>query len=230
MISMMLNVLALRCPARSAVVGARRGLHRLADHDGRQRRIADARASPYLFATRRAGIEAQSRRNFAKVSALSLTSKKRQGHKISMVTAYDYPSAIHVARAGIDVLLVGDSVAMVELGHETTQPLTMDAIVHHCQSVKRGVAYAVASSSSSSPGSAGAGGKTTIDEPLLVGDMPFGSYEFDDTDRALANAYRFVKEAGMDAVKVEVSVLRCFLLGERLARIVLVSLAQFLFS
>ena len=129
-----------------------------------------------------------SRRHFAsKVSALSLTSKKRHGHKISMVTAYDYPSAIHVTRAGIDVLLVGDSVAMVELGHETTQPLTVDAMIHHCRSVKRGVAFAAVDS-----------------EPLLVGDMPFGSYEFDDTDIALRNAYRFVKEAGMDAVKVEV--------------------------
>lgn len=132
----------------------------------------------------------EARRCFAsKVSALSLTSKKRHGHKISMVTAYDYPSAIHVTRAGIDVLLVGDSVAMVELGHETTQPMTVDAMIHHCQSVKRGVAFSAVDT-----------------EPLLVGDMPFGSYEFEDTDRALQNAYRFVKEAGMDAVKVEVGV------------------------
>jgi len=103
-----------------------------------------------------------------------------------MVTAYDYPSAIHVARAGIDVLLVGDSVAMVELGHETTQPVTMDQMIHHCQAVKRGVEYC------------GNG-------PLLVGDMPFGSYEYEDTDVALKNAYRFIQEAGMDAVKLEVS-------------------------
>jgi 3-methyl-2-oxobutanoate hydroxymethyltransferase len=142
-------------------------------------------------------MSSMSRRHLAtKVSALSLTSKKRHGHKITMVTAYDYPSAIHVTRAGIDVLLVGDSVAMVELGHETTQPMTVDAMIHHCQSVKRGVAFAAVTT-----------------EPLLVGDMPFGSYEFDDTDRALENAYRFVKEAGMDAVKVEVRttrwILRC---------------------
>ena len=84
----------------------------------------------------------QSHRSFAKVSSLSLTSKKRHGHKITMVTAYDYPSAIHVARAGIDIVLVGDSVAMVELGHETTQPMTVQAMIHHCQSVKRGVAAA----------------------------------------------------------------------------------------
>ena len=121
------------------------------------------------------------------MSAISLTSKKRHGHKISMVTAYDYPSAIHVARAEIDVILVGDSLAMVELGHETTQPVSLDAMIHHCSAVKRGVEYA----SVNSP-------------PLLVGDMPFGTYEFDDTDIALRNAYRLIKEAGMDAVKVEV--------------------------
>lgn len=127
-------------------------------------------------------------RSFAKVSAISLTSKKRHGHKISMVTAYDYPSAIHVARAGIDVILVGDSVAMVELGHSTTQPMTVDHMLHHCQAVRRGVDQA-----------------HVKDEPLLVGDMPFASYEFEDTDIALRNAYRFIQEAGMDAVKLEVS-------------------------
>eukprot|EP00542_Grammatophora_oceanica_P003619 CAMPEP_0194068696 /NCGR_PEP_ID=MMETSP0009_2-20130614/87235_1 /TAXON_ID=210454 /ORGANISM="Grammatophora oceanica, Strain CCMP 410" /LENGTH=315 /DNA_ID=CAMNT_0038721819 /DNA_START=1440 /DNA_END=2387 /DNA_ORIENTATION=- len=102
-----------------------------------------------------------------------------------MVTAYDFPSAVHVARAGIDIVLVGDSVAMVELGHDTTQPVTLDQMLHHCDSVKRGLNFA---------------GSPT---PLLVGDMPFGTYEYDDTDVALRNAYRFVKEAGCDAVKVE---------------------------
>ena len=134
----------------------------------------------------------QCTRNFAKVSAISLTSKKRHGHKISMVTAYDYPSAIHVARAEIDVILVGDSLAMVELGHETTQPITVDDMIHHCSAVKRGVEYA-----------------NVKNPPLLVGDMPFGSYEFENTDIALQNAYRFVKEAGMDAIKVEVSGVAC---------------------
>ena len=105
-----------------------------------------------------------------------------------MVTAYDYPSAIHVARAGIDVILVGDSVAMVELGHSTTQPMTVDHMLHHCRAVRRGVDQA-----------------HVQDEPLLVGDMPFASYEFEDTDIALRNAYRFIQEAGMDAVKLEVS-------------------------
>lgn len=126
-------------------------------------------------------------RNFAKISAISLTSKKRRGHKITMVTAYDYPSAIHVTRAGMDIILVGDSLAMVELGYDTTQPITMENMIHHCSAVKRGVEYANKETS-----------------PLLVGDMPFGAYEYEDTDVALRNAYRFVKEAGMDAVKVEV--------------------------
>ena len=122
-----------------------------------------------------------------KVSALSLTSKKRHGHKITMITAYDFPSAIHVARAEMDIILVGDSVAMVELGHSTTQPITVSDMLGHCAAVQRGVAFA-----------------NVKDPPLLVGDMPFGSYEFENTDIALQNAYLFVKEAGMDAVKLEV--------------------------
>ena len=111
-----------------------------------------------------------------------------------MVTAYDFPSAVHVARAGMDVVLVGDSLAMVEMGYNTTQPIDMEHMIWHCASVKRGIDFAAAS---------------TVDEkfaaPLLVGDMPFGSYEFEDSDVALRNAYRFVKEAGVDAVKLEVS-------------------------
>jgi len=99
-----------------------------------------------------------------------------------MVTAYDYPSALHADRAGIDVVLVGDSVAMVALGHETTQPVTLDQMLHHCQAVKRGAPA----------------------RPLLVGDLPFGSYEFTDGDVALAATYRLVKEGGVDAVKLEV--------------------------
>jgi 3-methyl-2-oxobutanoate hydroxymethyltransferase len=131
-------------------------------------------------------VPAPSRTFATKVSALSLTAKKRKGKKISMVTAYDYPSAVHVSRAGIDIVLVGDSVAMVELGHETTQRLSMDHIIHHCISVKTGLEFVKSGS-------------------MLVGDMPFGSYEFEDTDVALRNAYRFVKEGGCDAVKLEVS-------------------------
>ena len=124
-------------------------------------------------------------RTMAKVSALSLNAKKRKGKKITMVTAYDFPSAVHVARAGIDIVLVGDSVAMVELGHETTQQMSADTMIHHCQSVKRGLELVNSGS-------------------MMVGDMPFGTYEFEDTDVALRNAYRFVKEGGCDAVKMEV--------------------------
>lgn len=122
----------------------------------------------------------------ANVTTLSLASNKRRGRKITMVTAYDFPSAIHVARANIDILLVGDSCAMVELGYETTQPMDLDQMLHHCQAVKRGV------------NSVGGG------KPLLVGDMPLGTYEYDDTDIALRNVYRMVKEGGMDAIKLEV--------------------------
>eukprot|EP00986_Skeletonema_menzelii_P021110 scaffold33243_cov160-Skeletonema_menzelii.AAC.1 len=110
-----------------------------------------------------------------------MAAMKRRGEKITMVTAYDFPSAVHVDRAGVDVLLVGDSCAMVELGFETTQPITLDQMIHHCQAVKRGAP----------------------NRPLLVGDMPFGSYEYKDVDIALKNAYRMVKEGGMDAVKFE---------------------------
>ncbi|EED94512.1 predicted protein [Thalassiosira pseudonana CCMP1335] len=116
-----------------------------------------------------------------KVTTLTIAAKKRRGHKITMVTAYDYPSALHVDRAGIDVVLVGDSCAMVELGFDTTQPITLDQMIHHCQAVKRGAP----------------------NRPLLIGDMPFGSYEYENVDIALKNAYRMVKEGGMDAVKFE---------------------------
>jgi 3-methyl-2-oxobutanoate hydroxymethyltransferase len=138
-------------------------------------------------AFRKANYSLKSERLFSnKATSLSINSKKRHGQKITMVTAYDYPSAVHVARAGIDIILVGDSVGMVEMGCETTQPVTLDQMLHHCQMVKRGIQ------------SAG------IPNPMLVGDMPFGTYEYDNTDVALQNAYRFVKEAGVDAVKVEV--------------------------
>ena len=93
------------------------------------------------------------------VTALSLASKKRKGNKITMVTAYDFPSAMHVQRANIDIILVGDSVAMVELGHDTTQPMTMDHMIHHCEAVKRGVVASMQTSESKPK------------KPLLVGDM-----------------------------------------------------------
>jgi len=109
-----------------------------------------------------------------------------------MVTAYDFPSAMHVQRANIDVILVGDSAAMVELGYDTTQPMTLDQMLHHCQAVHRGVTAGINRSDVKKP-----------KMPLLVGDMPFGTYEYKDLDIALKNSYRMVKEGGMNAVKME---------------------------
>ncbi|KAG5180303.1 ketopantoate hydroxymethyltransferase-domain-containing protein [Tribonema minus] len=111
------------------------------------------------------------------MTVLKLAREKKR--KITMVTAYDYPSSVHVCEAGIDIALVGDSVGMVTLGYETTQPVTVEEMLHHCRAVKRGAAG-----------------------PLLVGDMPFGSYEVS-PEQALQTAYRFVKEGGVDAVKLE---------------------------
>lgn len=126
------------------------------------------------------------------VTTLSLTSQKRRGRKITMVTAYDFPSAMHVQRANIDMILVGDSAAMVELGYDTTQPITLDQMIHHCQAVYRGVQASMNRSHDENP-----------KRPLLVGDMPFGTYEYNEVDIALRNAYRMVKEGGVDAVKLE---------------------------
>lgn len=97
----------------------------------------------------------------------------------SVVTAYTYPSAVHVDAAGIDVILVGDSVGMVELGYDTTLPVTMDDLIYHCKAVSRG-----------------------SDRALLVADLPFGSYEAS-PQQAYASAIRFLKEANMDCVKLE---------------------------
>jgi 3-methyl-2-oxobutanoate hydroxymethyltransferase len=104
---------------------------------------------------------------------------KRAGEKIVMVTAYDYPSAQIVEEAGVDVVLVGDTAAMVVLGHDATTPVGMDEMLMMAAAVRRGL-------------------KT----PLLIGDMPFGSYEASN-EEAIHNAQRFVKEAGVDAVKLE---------------------------
>jgi 3-methyl-2-oxobutanoate hydroxymethyltransferase len=121
---------------------------------------------------------------------VSLLAKKQKGQRISVVTAYDYPSALHVGQAGIDICLVGDSVGMVELGHETTQKVTMDMMIHHCLAASRGLSTAV---------------QQGHRKCMLVGDMPFGTYEYQDTDTALRAAYRFVQEGNCDAVKLEVS-------------------------
>ena len=101
----------------------------------------------------------------------------------AVVTAYTYPSAVHVDIAGIDALLVGDSVGMVELGYDSTLPVTMEDLIYHCKAVSRGA-----------------------DRALLVADLPFGSYEASPA-QAYASAIRFLKEANMDCVKVRQDVL-----------------------
>ena len=113
------------------------------------------------------------------INVVELQRMRTRRQPITMVTAYDYPSAVHVDSAGIDVILVGDSVGMVQLGHDTTLPVTMDDIMLHAKAVSRGAK-----------------------RPLLVGDMPFGSYEACDVE-AQHNAYRLLKEGGMDCVKLE---------------------------
>lgn len=98
---------------------------------------------------------------------------------ITVLTAYDYPTALHADRAGVDITLVGDSLGMVCLGHRTTQSVTVDHIIHHARAVRTGTHSA-----------------------LLVADMPFGSYETA-PDQAVRTAVRLVKEASVDAVKLE---------------------------
>jgi 3-methyl-2-oxobutanoate hydroxymethyltransferase len=101
------------------------------------------------------------------------------GRKIVCLTAYDYPTARIMDEAGVDVVLVGDSLGMVVLGYENTLPLTVEEMLHHTRAVRRGVRKA-----------------------LLVADMPYGSFH-GDKHEAVGNAVRFVKEAGAEAVKVE---------------------------
>ena len=99
--------------------------------------------------------------------------------KITCLTAYDYPTARLLDEAGVDVLLVGDSLGMVVLGYDSTLPVTIDEMLHHARAVRRGARRA-----------------------LLVADMPYGSYHADAAE-SLRNALRFVKEAGVEALKVE---------------------------
>jgi 3-methyl-2-oxobutanoate hydroxymethyltransferase len=108
-----------------------------------------------------------------------LAAMKDAGEPIVMVTAYDYPSALAVEEAGVDVVLVGDSAAMTVLGHDSTVPVGIEEMLMLAAAVRRG-----------------------LRTPLLVGDMPFGSYERSN-EQAVENAQRFVKEAGCDAVKLE---------------------------
>jgi 3-methyl-2-oxobutanoate hydroxymethyltransferase len=114
-----------------------------------------------------------------KVTTHTYRQKKERGEIITMLTAYDYPTALSMDKAGVDSILVGDSLAMVVLGYENTLPVTMEEMLHHCRAVARGA-------------------KTS----LLVGDMPFMSYQAS-VEEAVRNAGRFLKESNMDAVKLE---------------------------
>ncbi|MFO8165068.1 MAG: 3-methyl-2-oxobutanoate hydroxymethyltransferase [Thermodesulfobacteriota bacterium] len=114
-----------------------------------------------------------------KITIAELMAKKGKGSKITMLTAYDYPTAQMVDRAGIDTILVGDSLGMVVLGYASTVPVTMEEMIHHTKAVTRGTTYA-----------------------FVIGDMPFMSYQTS-IERAIENAGRFIKEGECDAVKLE---------------------------
>jgi len=113
------------------------------------------------------------------VSTLTLKKYKQEGKKIVCLTAYDYSTAKILDQAGVDLILVGDSLAMVALGHKTTHAVTMEDMIHHTKAVTRGVERA-----------------------LVVADLPFMSYQVDET-HAISNAGRFIKEAQAQAVKLE---------------------------
>jgi 3-methyl-2-oxobutanoate hydroxymethyltransferase len=115
----------------------------------------------------------------SKVTIISLQAKKEKGQPITMVTAYDYPTGVLADRAGVDIILVGDSLAMVVLGYENTVTVTMEEMLHHCRAVAKGA-----------------------QRPLLVGDMPFMSYHLS-AAQAVENAGRFLKEGYMDVIKLE---------------------------
>jgi len=114
-----------------------------------------------------------------KMTIAALHKKKENSQKITMMTAYDYPTAGLVDQAGIDTILVGDSLGMVMLGYDATVPVTMDEMIHHCKAVSRGARYG-----------------------LIIGDLPFLSYHVSMED-SIRNAGRFLKEAACDAVKLE---------------------------
>ena len=114
-----------------------------------------------------------------KVTISDLMAQKESGRKITMLTAYDYPTAQMVDQAGIDTILVGDSLGMVVLGYTSTVPVSMEEMIHHTKAVTRGAKYA-----------------------FIIGDMPFMSYQTG-VEKAIENAGRFIKEGECDAVKLE---------------------------
>jgi 3-methyl-2-oxobutanoate hydroxymethyltransferase len=114
-----------------------------------------------------------------KITVNMLLDMKKNGEKITMLTAYDFLMASHLDQCGIDMILVGDSVGNVVLGYDNTIPVTMEEMIHHCRAVTRGVKNA-----------------------MVIGDMPFMSYQVS-TRQGVENAGRLVKETGVEAVKLE---------------------------
>ena len=114
-----------------------------------------------------------------KVTVTNLFEKMAKKQKINMLTCYDFPTAILMERAGIDIILVGDSMGMTVLGYESTLPVTMDAMILHARAVRKGAP-----------------------SPFLIGDMPYMSYQVN-TSEAIRNAGRFMAEAACDGVKLE---------------------------
>ncbi|HTV56397.1 MAG TPA: 3-methyl-2-oxobutanoate hydroxymethyltransferase, partial [Terriglobia bacterium] len=115
----------------------------------------------------------------SKITVPVVRQRKGRPEKITCLTAYDYPTARLVDEAGIDVILVGDSLAQVVLGYESTLPVTVDEILHHLRAVRRAVRRS-----------------------LLVADLPYGSYHVND-EQAVAVGVRYLKEGGAEAVKIE---------------------------
>jgi 3-methyl-2-oxobutanoate hydroxymethyltransferase len=114
-----------------------------------------------------------------RVTTATIRAMKKKGEKITMLTAYDYPTALALDEEGIDIILVGDTLGMVVLGYDSTLPVTMEDMIHHTKAVMRGAQHA-----------------------LVIGDMPFMSYQVS-VEEALHNAGRFLKESGCQAVKLE---------------------------
>ncbi|GJN05564.1 hypothetical protein PR202_ga23205 [Eleusine coracana subsp. coracana] len=142
-------------------------------------RLLSNAAETTVYGGGSAAANGQPQQEARRVTLATLRGKYRRGEPITMVTAYDYSSAVHVDSAGMDLILVGDSASMVAHGHDNTLPISLDLILHHCRAVVRGA-----------------------QRPLIVGDLPFGSYESSPA-RAVESAVRIIKEGGVHAVKLE---------------------------
>uniref|UniRef100_A0A0D3EL97 3-methyl-2-oxobutanoate hydroxymethyltransferase n=2 Tax=Oryza TaxID=4527 RepID=A0A0D3EL97_9ORYZ len=144
-----------------------------------RRAMSNGAAEPAIYGGGGGAQQAASSAAARRVTLATLRGKHRRGEPISMVTAYDYPSGVHVDAAGFDICLVGDSAAMVAHGHDNTLPISLDLMIEHCRAVARGAA-----------------------RTFLVGDLPFGSYEAS-TAQAVGSAVRVMKEGGVNSIKLE---------------------------